>query len=87
MQFPQIKLDTFYLVGAILFFIIGIGNLISLFLTWNLINIGAKISGSAGLIFNGLLFTLFFGLFLSLSKPDLEVTEEIEKIMKEIKEK
>lgn len=57
--FDRIPIHQFYLALIVALSAMLVGNSVSIFITWGILNIGGKISGIAGLIMN-VLWLLFF---------------------------
>jgi len=83
----RFSMRQFYLALMVVISAVLIGNLISLLMTWRLLNIGGKISGIAGLIMTCLWFLFFLSFFMgSKAKPQEQKsdTEIIDIINKEV---
>lgn len=59
----EFSLKTFYSLGAILLLIGVFANTYSIYLTWNFMNIGQKISQISNVAFNCLLVAVFLKLY------------------------
>jgi hypothetical protein len=70
-----IKIQTwFFGAGSLLFSIGALGQIYSLWLTWSIINFGAKLSSGSQLIFNIILALFFYSMFSSMRKQLKEQT-------------
>jgi len=78
-----IKVQSYFFgAGACLFSIGALGQIYSLWLTWSIINFGAKLSSGSQLIFNIILALFFYSMFASMRKQLKEQTS-IEKVLDE----
>ena len=67
-------MKTFYLVGSILLFISGIGQIWSLSVLWGALTMGARVSMISGTIFNFMLSGLF--IYVYKTTPDMQINDK-----------
>lgn len=75
------SMERFYIGGMVCYGVITIASVYGLVLSWDVLNLGYKVSSVFSNIFNGLIFMLFLYLY-NQSKPQ-EVTS-FEELQKEI---
>jgi protein-S-isoprenylcysteine O-methyltransferase Ste14 len=79
-------LKKFYAIGAILMFIMGLANIWYQAEVWNESLIPQKITGIGGVLFNFLLFSLFYWFFRQeLTKLSMDEKQQVVDIIKEVK--
>lgn len=91
--FDKIPIYQFYLTLVVALSAMLIGNLISNFMTWQIMNIGGRISGIAGIIMNCLWLLFFISFYKSTKgkpednqpKTDIDVIDIINKEINSIK--
>jgi amino acid permease len=59
----NLSLKKFYLFGMIIFFIVSIGGIINFYYIFKFLNIGSFITTVGGIVFNIILFLLFYSLY------------------------
>jgi hypothetical protein len=74
--------QMFFGAGSLLFSIGALGQIYSLWLTWHVINFGAKLSASSQLVFNIILALFFYSMFASMRKQ-LKEQKSIEQALDE----
>jgi hypothetical protein len=76
-------IKTFYGIGSVIMIIATLGNIYSLYATWNFINWGARMSS----LFGGVLFQMlisYFFYYLYTTTPDITSGPDLDKLMDEI---
>ena len=84
-ELPVMPMKTFYKWGAILMTLSAVGNIYSLSVMWDVLNIGSQASSIAGILFNALLAVLF-GSFYKQEVDKIKIIEspEIDNLLKEL---
>jgi len=85
--FKGISMIQFYKWGSILFSIGLIGSAINAKISWEVINIGGKISMLSGFCFQALLLSLFLTLYFQIkNQPKVVTNPEVDKFLEKLKE-
>lgn len=86
----KFSLPLFYKLGMVCFMVIVLGNSFSLFMMWDTLNTGSRISNIAGICFNMLLVIFFNYLRKTAVQPEetdkqLISNEDILKVIEKMK--
>lgn len=80
----NIDMKKVYLIAVVLLLISVLGNVYGLYLNWNMLNTGGKISGVAGIGFTCIIVVIFWQMYKS--TPSLQNKEWIDGATKQLEE-
>jgi len=75
----------FYQIGIFCFIAMAIGNSLSFYMAYDVLDVGMKISRVFGIFFNILLIGFFYHLLTQMPKADAQTEQEMVEMLKNLK--